>query len=119
MKSYTALRMNGGTAINAYNKGQAPGSCLATRRAAVERRYTRPSSTKINEDSSSVGIPSRAISACPYELCSEANLNLPSGSCLITNCTEPVHRLQTPSNKMILSIARQYWPVLNSTKVQA
>src|SRR5262245_3317786 len=29
-----------------------------------------------------------------------ANRKLPAGSCAIANCTQPLHRLQTPSNSM-------------------
>ena len=50
------------------------------------------------------GSPGARSSACPASDCSAANRNCPAASCRITNCTNPLHRLQTPSKRIIGAI---------------
>lgn len=83
---------------------QPPLRCLAISRAASDlTKYATPSSTKMIESVLEVSIPRSAIIRWPISLCRAAYRKTSFLSRLITNWMAPLHRLHTPSKRMIFS----------------
>ncbi len=86
--------------MQTYNNLAGPFNCLATNNAAVDFVYALSFCINTKEFKSLVASLCAASNVCPVSPCKEANRKIAAGSCLITYCTDWLHKLQTPSKSM-------------------
>ena len=100
--------------INIINRGQSFESFLAMRRAAEDFVYTLSFSISTIESNFLASIAYFFNNKVPCFSWREANLNTFPESLFITKLTAPLHKLQTPSKRIILCVDCLFIPLKNS-----
>jgi hypothetical protein len=96
-----ASRRKRGMMMATYSKGHIPERDFKMRSAAVDFVNTVSFSTKTKVPKESVGNWCFCNRDFPYSLCKEAKRNLAFRSCFSMNCTDPLHKLQWPSKRIV------------------
>ncbi len=108
---YMASRMGFGTMKKMYSIGHNPLNRRTTRNPTSEWVKKRPFSYKTTVDISSTGMPASRNNCCPVSDCKDAKRKYSRPSRGNTNCTNPLHKLHTPSNNSIAVSSAVSMPV--------